>query len=240
MNNEIDILVFAAHPDDAELGCSGTIMAHLNIGYKVAIIDLTQGELGTRGTIDTRKIEAAKASKIMGITIRENLQLADCFFRKDRESLLKIIACIRKYRPKIILCNAMEDRHVDHGRAADLIEEAAFLAGLQKIETTENGVSQKAWRPINIYHYIQDRMTKPDLVFDITPFYAKKIKSILAFESQFYNPYSEEPETPISSQHFLKYIEGRAIEFGRMIGVHYGEGFTVKRNIGSKNLMDLI
>ena len=141
MNNEIDILVFAAHPDDAELGCSGTIMAHLNIGYKVAIIDLTQGELGTRGTIDTRKIEAAKASRIMGITIRENLQLADCFSRKDRESLLKIIACIRKYRPKIILCNAMEDRHVDHGRAADLIEEAAFLAGLQKIETTENGAA---------------------------------------------------------------------------------------------------
>jgi bacillithiol biosynthesis deacetylase BshB1 len=240
MKNDLDILVFAAHPDDAELGCSGTIMAHLALGYKIAIVDLTFGELGTRGSIESRKVEAANASKIMGITIRENLGLADGFFRKDQETLLKIIACIRKYQPKIILCNALEDRHVDHGRAADLIEEAAFLSGLQKIETAENGTPQMAWRPQNIYHYIQDRMSKPDIVFDITPFYEKKLKCILAFESQFYNPNSEEPETPISSPHFLKYLEGRAIEFGRMIGVHYGEGFTVKRNIGTKNLMELI
>jgi bacillithiol biosynthesis deacetylase BshB1 len=240
MKNKLDILVFAAHPDDAELGCSGTIMAHLDLGFKIAIVDLTYGELGTRGSTETRKEEAANSSKILGITIRENLGLADGFFRKDKETLLKVIACIRKYRPKIILCNAMEDRHVDHGRAADLIEEAAFLSGLQKIETTENGIQQMAWRPRNIYHYIQDRMSKPDIIFDISPYYEKKIASIMAFKSQFYDPNSEEPETPISSPHFLKYIEGRAIEFGRMIGVHYGEGFTVKRNIGTNNLMDLI
>ncbi len=240
MINKIDILVFAAHPDDAELGCSGTIMSHLALGYSVAIIDMTFGELGTRGNIASRKAEANAASKIMGIEMRENLGLADGFFRKDKETLLQIIACIRKYQPQIILSNAQEDRHVDHGRAADLIEEAAFLSGLQKIETIENGKAQLAWRPQQIYHYIQDRMTKPDVVFDISPFYDKKIESILAFKSQFYNPGSEEPETPISSPHFLKFIEGRAIEFGRIIGVQYGEGFTVKRSIGASNLMALI
>lgn len=240
MENKKDILVFAAHPDDAELSCSGTIMAHLNMGYSVAIVDMTYGELGTRGNIASRKAEAKAASKILGIDTRLNLGLADGFFRKDKETLLQIINCIRKFQPEIILCNAMEDRHVDHGRAADLIEEAAFLAGLQKIETFENGQIQKAWRPHNIYHYIQDRMSKPDVVFDISPYYDKKLESILAFKTQFYNPISEEPETPISSPHFLKFIEGRAIEFGRIIGVKYGEGFTVKRTIGSKNLMQLI
>ncbi len=240
MGNKTDILVFAAHPDDAELGCSGTIMAHLQMGYSVAIIDMTYGELGTRGTIESRKEEALAASKIMGIISRENLGLADGFFRKDKETLMQIIACIRKHRPSIVLCNAIEDRHVDHGRAADIIEEACFLAGLQKIETFENGAIQTAWRPQNVYHYVQDRMTKPDIVFDISPFYDKKIASIMAFKSQFFNPGSNEPETPISSPHFLKFIEGRAIEFGRMIGVKYGEGFTVKRTIGTSNLLNLI
>ncbi len=237
---KLDILVFAAHPDDAELSCSGTIVHHLKLGHKVGIIDLTRGELGTRGSADLRDIEAAKSSEILGITVRENLALADGFFRKDKETLLTIISKIRKYQPEIVLCNAEEDRHVDHGRAGDLLEEACFLSGLRKIETSDNNQNQKEWRPKAVYHYIQDRLLEPDLIFDITPYFQTKMDSIMAFSSQFYDPNSTEPQTPISGEEFIKHVEGRALHFGRIIGVKYGEGFTVKRTIGTNNLLNLI
>jgi bacillithiol biosynthesis deacetylase BshB1 len=237
---KLDILVFAAHPDDAELSCSGTILHHLKLGHKVGIIDLTRGELGTRGSADLRDIEAAKSSEILGITIRENLGLADGFFRKDKETLLTIINKIRKYQPEIVLCNAEEDRHVDHGRGGDLLNEACFLSGLRKIETFDNNETQTEWRPKAVYHYIQDRLSNADLIFDITPYFQTKMESILAFSSQFYDPNSKEPQTPISGEEFFKHIEGRALHFGRIIGVKYGEGFTVKRTIGTNNLLNLI
>ncbi len=237
---KLDILVFAAHPDDAELSCSGTISHHLKLGHKVGIVDLTRGELGTRGSADLRDIEAAKSSEILGISIRENLGLADGFFRKDKETLLTIISKIRKYQPEIVLCNAEEDRHVDHGRAGDLIEEACFLSGLRKIETSDNNENQTEWRPKAVYHYIQDRLIEPDLIFDITPYFQTKMESIMAFSSQFYDPNSTEPQTPISGEDFIKHVEGRALHFGRIIGVKYGEGFTVKRTIGTNNLLNLI
>lgn len=238
--NKLDLLCFAAHPDDIELSCGGTILKHIDLGYKVGIVDLTQGELGTRGSIALRAIEAANASKILGISVRDNLKLADCFFEKNKETSLKIIEKIRQYQPEIILCNAEQDRHIDHGRASDLVNDAAFLSGLVKIETFHNGVLQAPWRPKQIYNYIQDRMAKPDIIIDITPYFDKKIESVLAFESQFYNPNSSEPVTPISSLAFLEYIKSHAREFGRLINVEFGEGFTVKRPIGANNLMDLL
>lgn len=235
-----DILVFAAHPDDAELACSGTILAHLELGYTVGIIDLTRGELGTRGTAETRDEEAKASSRIMGIHFRENLGFRDGFFVKDEAHIRRIIEIIRKYQPSIVLANAESDRHIDHGRGADLVHDACFLSGLNKIVTTLDGHEQKAWRPSKVYHYIQDRITNPDIIFDITPYYEKKMECIMAFKSQFYDPNSTEPHTPISSPEFIKHLEGRSIEFGRRIGVKYGEGFTVKGNIGSRNLLDLL
>jgi bacillithiol biosynthesis deacetylase BshB1 len=237
---KLDILVFAAHPDDAELSCSGTISHHLKLGHKVGIVDLTRGELGTRGSAELRDLESAKSSEILGITIRENLGLADGFFRKDKENLLNIISKIRKYQPEIVLCNAEEDRHIDHGRAGDLLEEACFLSGLRKIQTSDNNENQTEWRPKAVYHYIQDRLIEPDFIFDITPYFQTKMESIMAFSSQFYDPNSIEPQTPISGEDFIKHVEGRALHFGRIIGVKYGEGFTVKRTIGTNNLLNLI
>jgi bacillithiol biosynthesis deacetylase BshB1 len=208
------------------------------LGYKVGIVDLTQGELGTRGSAELRAVEAANSAKILGISLRDNLRLADGFFQKNRDSLTSVIEKIRQYQPEIILCNAESDRHTDHGKGADLVSEAAFLSGLIKIETYHNGVKQEAWRPKQIYHYIQDRLMKPDLVVDITPYFDQKMESVKAFSSQFYNPKNTEPETPISSLDFMKYVEGRAREFGRLINVTFGEGYTVKRPIGSTNLMN--
>ncbi len=233
---KLDILCFAAHPDDVELACSGTILRQINLGYKVGIIDLTQGELGTRGNAEIRAKEADTSSKILGIHLRENLKLADGFFRNDTETLKKVIEKIRCYQPEIILCNAENDRHIDHGKAANLIEEAGFLSGLQKIETNR----LQAWRAKQIYHYIQDRITKPDLVVDISDYYEKKMQAVMAYSSQFYNPESNEPTTAISSKDFLEFLNGRALEFGRLIGKKYGEGFTCRRSIGTSNLMDLI
>ena len=235
---KLDLLCFAAHPDDTELACSGTILHHIHLGYKVGIVDLTQGELGTRGSAELRAVEAANSAKILGISLRDNLRLADGFFQKNRDSLTSVIEKIRQYQPEIILCNAESDRHTDHGKGADLVSEAAFLSGLIKIETYHNDVKQEAWRPKQIYHYIQDRLMKPDLVVDITPYFDQKMESIKAFSSQFYDPNNTEPETPISSLDFMKYVEGRAREFGRLINVTFGEGYTVKRPIGSTNLMN--
>lgn len=235
-----DILVFAAHPDDAELTCGGTIMAHIALGHKVVIVDLTRGELGTRGTVETRDEESKNASAIMGIHERQNLGFRDGFFLKDEAHLMKVIEVIRKYQPEIVLANEENDRHIDHERAADLVHDACFLAGLRKIETYNNGKVQESWRPKKVYHYIQDMLCEPNIVFDITPYFERKMEAILAYKTQFYDPNSIEPITPIATPEFIKHLEGRCLEFGRRIGVKYAEGYTVKTTIGTKNLFELI
>jgi bacillithiol biosynthesis deacetylase BshB1 len=237
---KVDILAFGAHPDDVELAASGTLFAHIEMGKTCAIVDLTQGELGTRGNVETRRNEAFQSAAIMGIAQRDNLGLKDGFFAINDASILAAVGSIRKYQPEIVFCNAITDRHVDHGRAASLIEEAFFLSGLTKIATYNDGALQQAWRPKALYHYIQDRYIKPDLVVDITPYFDKKMASIKAFKSQFYDANSTEPETAISNLDFLPFIESRAREMGRAIGVKYGEGFTINRPIGTKNLLDLL
>jgi bacillithiol biosynthesis deacetylase BshB1 len=236
----MDILAFAAHPDDVELSCSGTIMKAISQGKQVGVIDLTQGELGSRGTMETRYAEAGEASTIMGLSIRENLKMADGFFAINEENIRLIIQMIRKYRPKIVLANAIEDRHPDHGRAAKLVSEACFLAGLRKIETVLDGQIQEAYRPKAVYHYIQDYHIKPDFVVDVTEFVDRKIEAIKAYKTQFYDPNSNEPETPISGAEFLDFIKGRMLQFGRPIGAQYAEGFTVEREMGVEDLFDLM
>ncbi|MBY0244779.1 MAG: bacillithiol biosynthesis deacetylase BshB1 [Sphingobacteriaceae bacterium] len=237
---KLDILVFAVHPDDAELGCSGTIMKHIAQGKKVGIVDLTRGELGTRGTAETRDVEAEKSAQIMKLTVRENLSFRDGFFKNDEAHQLKIIETIRKYQPEIILCNALHDRHPDHGRAGDLINDSVFLSGLPKINTMFESKEQMAWRPRLLLQYIQDRYIKPDIIIDVTPFFEDKLKSIKAFETQFFNPNLNEPNTYISSPDFLESVVGRAREFGKSIGVTYGEGFTSKKLLGVTDLFNLL
>lgn len=237
---KLDILAIAAHPDDVELSCSGTLLAHSSQGKKVGILDLTQGELGTRGTPSIREKEAHHAASLLGVAFRYNLKLRDGFFKNDEQHQLEVIKLIRKYQPEIVLANAITDRHPDHGRAAQLISDSCFLAGLLKIETTDEGVMQKPWRPKKVYHYIQDRWIKPQLVVDITPFWNKKVASIRAFQSQFYNPQTQEPQTYISTPEFLEFIEARAKEMGHLIGVKYGEGFTAQSYIGVANLFHII
>jgi bacillithiol biosynthesis deacetylase BshB1 len=239
---KLDIVVLAAHPDDAELACSGTILHHLALGKKVGIIDLTQGELGTRGTAQTRKQESQEASKIMNITIRENLELPDGFLENIPKYQLKIIQAIRKYQPEIVLANAIKDRHTDHAKASILAKEATFLSGLRKIITfDENEKQQQEWRPKNIYHYIQDYFIEPDFVVDITPYWQTKMQAIKAFKTQFFTQENDnnEPQTPISSPQFIYFLEARAREMGRTIGVEFGEGFTTNRPIGIKNLFEV-
>ncbi len=229
---KLDILAFGVHPDDVELGCSGTIMAALAEGKKVGIVDLTRGELGTRGTAETRKQEAAAAAAIMGVTVRENLGMADGFFQNDEKHQRMVIEVIRKYRPEIILANAPEDRHPDHGRSAKLVSDAAFLAGLRKIETTENGQSQEAWRPTYVFHYIQDRFIQPSFVVDITAYMDKKIESVLAYTTQFNSTGGDEPQTYISTPQFLETVKARAMMLGKRIGVGYAEGYITEKIIG--------
>jgi bacillithiol biosynthesis deacetylase BshB1 len=236
---KVDILAFAAHPDDIELSASGTLMQQIALGKTVAIVDLTQGELGSRGTIETRYSEAAEASKIMGISARNNLKLADGFFEQNETSLRLIIEQIRHFQPEIVLANAIDDRHPDHGKASKLVSEACFLAGLRKIETTYQGENQIAHRPKAVYHYIQDQFIQPDFVVDVTPFIDRKIEAIKAYKTQFFDPNSLEPATPISGEEFFDFIKGRMLQFGRSMGVKYAEGFTVERPIGVKNLVDL-
>ncbi len=238
---KLDILVLAAHPDDAELGCGGTISKHVKIGHKVGVVDFTRGELGTRGTIETRAGEAAESSIILGLTVRENLGLPDGFFKNDKEHQLTVIRAIRKYRPEVVLANAIYDRHSDHGKGASLAYDSCFLSGLTKIETTDStGKIQEAWRPKALYHYIQSLFIEPDFVVDITESWDTKINSVKAFKTQFFDPSSSEPQTYISSPEFLRMVESRAIELGHAIGVKYGEGFTARRYPGVKNLLDLI
>ncbi len=236
---KLDILVFAAHPDDAELGCSGTIAAQVAKGYKVGIVDLTHGEMGTRGTPETRLKEAAKAAQILGLAARENMGFQDVFFKDDAEHQLKLIQVIRKYQPEIVLANAVNDRHPDHGKGASLATNACFMSGLAKIETYQHGIKQSAWRPKFVYHYIQNNYIQPDFIVDISEFWDSKVNSIAAFGSQFYNPESKEPASFISSPEFLPFIESRAREFGHRIQSKYGEGFTIERFIGVTDLFDL-
>jgi bacillithiol biosynthesis deacetylase BshB1 len=237
---KLDLLVFGAHPDDVELSCSGTLLVEKMNGKKIGIADLTRGELGTRGTAETRKQEAIDAAAIMQIDIRENLEMADGFFRNDEEHQRKIITTIRNYQPEIVLCNAPADRHPDHGRAADLVYTAAFLSGLLKIETKENSSLQNPWRPKYVFNYIQDRYFNPDFVVDITNVFDKKIEAIKAYKTQFYNPGSKEPETYISSPEFLESIIYRSKMFGKLIGVKYAEGFISKKMIGIQSFDALI
>lgn len=233
---KLDILVMAAHPDDAELACSGTIRKQLALGKKVGIVDFTRGELGTRGTPEIRIAESAAATEILGIQVRENIGLADGFFVNDQASQLKLIEVIRAYQPDIILANALEDRHPDHGKGAQLAIDACFLSGLRKIETLRNGKIQTEWRPKQVFHYIQDRYLEPDFVVDITEHWPTKEAAIRAFRSQFFDPNSSEPASYISSPEFLHFIEARAREMGHKIGVTYGEGFQTQKTIAIQDL----
>lgn len=237
---KLDILAFAAHPDDIELGASATLMKHIANGKKVGIVDLTQGELGSRGTIETRYEEAEKASQIMGIHYRTNLKMQDGFFEITEENKRLIIQEIRKCQPTIVLANAISDRHPDHGRGGQLVAEATFLSGLRKIETEVGGVLQQAYRPKVLYHYIQDYYLKPDFVVDVSGFVDKKIEAILAYKTQFFDPNSSEPQTPISGPEFLDFVKGRMREMGRPIGVEFAEGFQSQRFVGVNDLFDLI
>lgn len=236
---KIDILAFAAHPDDAELSCSGTLLKHKTLGKKVGIIDLTRGELGTRGTAETRDVEAKDSSAILGLDIRENLGMRDGFFQNDEEHQLQIIKKIRQYQPEIILINAMHDRHPDHGKGGSLLTDAAFLSGLSKIVTDLNGQAQPAWRPKLVLQYIQDAFIKPDILIDITPFWDIKMASIQAYKTQFYNPELKEEQTYISTPEFVHVIEARAREFGKYIGATFAEGFTSKKLLGVDDLFTL-
>jgi N-acetylglucosamine malate deacetylase 1 len=236
---KLDILVFAAHPDDAELGSGGTIAKHVSLGYKVGVVDLTRGELGTRGTVQTRDAEAKDSAIVLGLSVRENLNLRDGFFKNDEEHQLKLIQAIRKYQPEIVLANAVHDRHPDHGKGAALAFDSCFLAGLAKVETKEDGKSQKAWKPKHLYHYIQSQLIVPDLVVDVSAHWKIKMDSIMAFKTQFFDPSSKEPETFISKPSFLTFLEARAKEFGQAIGAEYGEGFTKASALGIEDLFHL-
>lgn len=236
---KLDILVIAAHPDDAELGCSGTILSQVEKGYKVGIVDLTQGEMGTRGTPEIRLEEAEAAGKILKLTARENLGFKDIYFENDRDHQLKLIEAIRKYQPEIVIANAVSDRHPDHGKGSELATKACFMSGLRKIETKLDGKSQDPWRPKFVYHYIQNNYITPDFIVDITPYWETKIESIKAYKSQFFDPNSQEPSSFISDPEFLPFIESRSREFGHRIMTTYGEGFTVERFIGVHDLFDL-
>jgi bacillithiol biosynthesis deacetylase BshB1 len=232
---KLDILAFGVHPDDVELGCSGTLLSAIAEGKKVGIIDLTQGELGTRGTAETRKTEAANAAKVLGIDVRENLKMADGFFQNDEEHQRKVISIIRKYKPEIVLANAPEDRHPDHGRSAKLVSDAAFLSGLRKIETKVESESQEAWRPKYVFHYIQDRFLQPSFVVDISAYHDKKIESVLCYQTQFFNPDLKEPQTYISSPEFLDTVKARAMMLGKRIGVKFAEGFISEKVLGIRS-----
>jgi bacillithiol biosynthesis deacetylase BshB1 len=237
---KLDILAFGVHPDDVELGCAGTIMAAIDQSKKVGIVDLTRGELGTRGTPTTRTQEATAAAKIMGVDIRENLDMADGFFANDEAHQRKIIALIRKYQPDIILANAPEDRHPDHGRSAKLVSDAAFLSGLRKIETIHEGVTQNAWRPAYTFHYIQDRFIQPSFVIDITAYMERKMEAVLAYGTQFTGADTSEPQTYISSPQFLETVKARALMLGKRIGVGYAEGYITEKIIGFSNFDAII
>lgn len=237
MDPKLDVLIFAAHPDDAELGCGGTIAKLVAQGRKVGIADLTRGELGTRGTPEIRDQEAAASAKILGLTARVNLNLRDGFFLNDEAHQIELIKAIRRFRPDILLINAPYDRHPDHGKGSQLARDAAFLSGLRRIETEWEGSPQSEWRPAKVWKYIQDQLIIPDFVVDVTPHFETKMAAIKAFSSQFYNPESDEPETYISSRGFLDQIQARLKEMGHLIGVQYGEGFVSEKPLRVEDMM---
>lgn len=243
---KLDILAFGAHPDDVELGCSATLAKEIAKGKKVGIIDLTRGELGTRGTAETRDEESAEASKILGITIRLNMEFEDGFFVNDKKHQIDLIKMIRKYRPEIVLCNAIDDRHIDHGKGSQLVSDACFLSGLLKVDTKfdpegfqDDDGWQDPWRPKHVYHYIQWKNLEPDFVVDVSGFMDKKMEAVLAYKTQFYDKNSSAPETPISSKNFTDSIKYRARDMGRLIGTEFGEGFTAERYPAVDSLFDL-
>ena len=237
---KLDILAFGAHPDDIELCCGATIAKEISLGKKVGIVDLTRGELGTRGSAELRDKEAADAAKILGVSVRENLGFADGFFVNDKKHQIEIIKMIRKYKPEIVLCNAIDDRHIDHPKGSNVVSDACFLSGLLKIETELNGAFQEKWRPEQVYHYIQWKNLEPDFAVDVTGFMETKIASVKAYSSQFYDPNSNEPETPITTKNFINSIEYRANDLGRLIGVESAEGFTTERYVAVESLGKLI
>lgn len=236
---KLDILAFGAHPDDVELGAAGTLAKEVSMGKKVGIIDLTRGELGSRGSAEIRDAEAKKGAEILGVSIRENLKFRDGFFTNDESHQIEIIKMIRKYKPEIVLCNAIEDRHIDHAKGSKLVSDACFLSGLVKIETSLEGKIQESWRPKQVYHYIQWQSIEPDFVVDITGFIEQKIESVLAYSSQFYDPNSKEPVTPITSKNFLDSVKYRAQDLGRIVGVDFAEGFTSERYLAINSLSNL-
>ena len=237
---KLDILAIGAHPDDVELGCAATLAKEISLGKKVGVLDLTRGELGTRGSAEIRDKEAAKAAEILGVAVRENLSFADGFFTNDKNHQMAVIQLIRKYQPDIVLCNAIDDRHIDHQKGSDLVSHSCFLSGLRKVETHFDGLVQKAWRPKHVYHYIQWKNLEPDFVVDVSGFIDKKMESIKAYGSQFYDPNSKEPISPIATKNFLDSVTYRAQDLGRLIGVEAGEGFTTERYVAINELGDLI
>jgi len=238
---KLDVLAIGVHPDDVELGCSGTLINEVKRGKKVGIVDLTEGELGTRGTVETRYAEAANAAKVIGAVARENLKMRDGFFKNDEEHQLKVIRALRKYQPEIVIANILEDRHPDHGRAGNLVYDACFLSGLKQIKTTgEQGAEQEKWRPKYLMHYIQDRFYEPDVIVDISDVFEQRMASVKAYTTQFHDPNSSEPTTYISNPEFMEAIVGRARLLGKRIGVQFAEGFLSKKNIGIANLDALI
>lgn len=236
---KLDILAIGAHPDDVELGCSATLAKEISLGKKVGILDLTRGELGTRGSAEIRDKEAVAAAKILGVELRENLAFADGFFKNDKEHQLKVIEIIRKYQPEIVLCNAIDDRHIDHGKGSKLVSDACFLSGLRRIETNIDNNKQDAWRPKHVYHYIQWKNIEPDFVVDVSGFIDKKMEAIKAYESQFYDPNSNEPTTPIASKNFLDSLDYRARDLGRLVGAEHAEGYTTERYVAVDSLDNL-
>lgn len=237
---KLDILAIGAHPDDVELGCGATIAKEISRGKRVGILDLTRGELGTRGTAKIRDEESEKAAKILGVSMRHNLEFADGFFVNNAATQLEIIKIIRKYEPEIVLCNAIDDRHIDHGKGSKLASEACFLSGLRKVETIFEGNHQKAWRPKQVYHYIQWKNIEPDFVVDISGFLDKKLEAVFAYASQFHDENTKEPDTPISSTNFRDSITYRARDLGRLIGVEHAEGYTAERYPAIDSIFDLI
>lgn len=237
---KLDILVFGAHPDDVELGCGATIAKEVSLGKKVGVVDLTRGELGSRGSAEIRDQEALKAAKILGISVRENLNFDDAFFVNDKTHQLEIVKMIRKYQPDIVLCNAKDDRHIDHPKGSKLVSDACFLSGLSKIQTEQDGKQQVHWRPNQVHHYIQWKNSTPDFVVNVSGFMEVKIRAVMAYRSQFYDPTSKEPETPISSKNFTDSVHYRARDLGRLIGVEFAEGYTSERSVAIEDLDKLI
>lgn len=237
---KLDVLVFTAHPDDAELSCGGTILSLVNKGRKVGIVDFTRGEMGTRGTAEIRDAESAVATEILGLSVRENLKFEDVFFQNNEKNQAEVIRCIRKYQPEIILCNAAKDRHPDHGRASEMVVQAVFKSGLKNYMTKDNGKEQELWRVKNLYHYMQTDWLQPDFVVDVSDFWEKRMEAVRAFKSQFYDPEGESSNTLISSPEFIEMLDARARELGLSIRVKFGEGFTVDRNVGVSDLFSLL